>query len=116
MDALKRDRDRRGLDASASEIPNSNDQTSTRNGTAAQAILIGEFDATSREVARVTLETYKGHDLVCVRKWFENRDGEMRPAKGGISLNVKHLPRLVELMGAAHLAAMNAGLIGGGAP
>jgi hypothetical protein len=81
-----------------------------------QSVLVGEFSANSREVARVTLDEYKGHKLVRVSKWWPDELGELRPGKGGIAVNVKHLPRLAELIAAALDQARTLGLIeeGGG--
>jgi hypothetical protein len=66
-----------------------------------EPIVIGEFQANAREVARVSLETFNGSDLVQVRKWFRADDGKLHPGKRGIAVNVRHLPRLVELLTSA---------------
>jgi hypothetical protein len=94
------------------EIPNSsNNRKFSPNAHAPQAILIGEFPANARETARVVLENYKGHDLVCIRKWYRGEDGELRPGKDGIAVNVRRLPRLAELVAEALAIAQNLGLL-----
>lgn len=71
-------------------------------------ILIGEFPANSRESARVTLETFKGHNLVCIRKLYPAPCGGWRPGNG-IAVNERHLPRLSELISEAITTARNSG-------
>src|SRR5258707_9800002 len=61
-------------------------------------ILIGEFEANTRETARVILEHYLGHHLVYICKWYRDRDGKLLPGSKSFSVNVKHLPRLKELV------------------
>jgi Transcriptional Coactivator p15 (PC4) len=77
-------------------------------------IVVGEFRANSREVARVTLENYRGHDLIRIHKWFAGDDGEPHPCKGGIAVNVKHMPILSELIFEALVQARHLGLIRNG--
>lgn len=59
-------------------------------------LVAAEFDRNSREVVRITLETYKGHKLINVRTWYRDRDGELRPGKSGIAMSIAHLPALAE--------------------
>jgi Transcriptional Coactivator p15 (PC4) len=61
-------------------------------------IIVAEWMINKRESVRVSVEQYKGVDLVNIRKWFKAEDGSLRPGKAGIALNVKHLPRLTEAM------------------
>jgi Transcriptional Coactivator p15 (PC4) len=61
-------------------------------------IIVAEWAINRRESVRVSVEQYKGVDLVNIRKWFKAEDGSLRPGKAGIALNVKHLPRLTEAM------------------
>ncbi len=51
-------------------------------------ILIGEFEANTRETARVILEHYRGHDLVYICKWYRDRDGKLLPGSKGFAVNV----------------------------
>jgi hypothetical protein len=82
-----------------------------RRPTHDQPVIVGEFQANSRETARVSLEHFKGHDLVRLGKWYRDEHDVLRPGKGGIAVNVRHLPRLVELMSAALEQAREFGLI-----
>jgi|SRR5690349_45004 transcriptional coactivator p15 (PC4) len=74
------------------------------------SIPIGELRANARETLRVSLDQFQGHQLVNFRKWFPGEDGNPRPGKGG-AVNVRHLPRLAELIGAALAKAVADGLI-----
>src|SRR5258708_26781399 len=74
-------------------------------------ILIGEFEANSREIARVILENYRGHDLVYLCKWYRNRDGKLLPGSKSFAVNVRHLPRLKKLVDLALATAVEAGLL-----
>jgi hypothetical protein len=76
-------------------------------------ILIGEFEANTREKARVILEHYRGHDLVYLSKWYPGRDGDLLPGKNAFAVNVRHLRRLHELIGLALAKAIEIGLVDG---
>jgi hypothetical protein len=66
--------------------------------------IIAEWAINRREHVRVSIEQFKGTWLINIRKWFEV-DGQMRPGKQGIALNIKHLPQLAEAMIRARLVA-----------
>jgi hypothetical protein len=51
---------------------------------------------------RISIEQYKGIDLIDIRKWYSsNEDDAPGPSKAGIALNVKHLPALAEAVSKA---------------
>ena len=114
MVSTNRNPDAGGAGALNENLPDQNDRRSSADKDGTQPILIGEFPANARETARVTLENFKGHDLVCVRKWYPDEDGGLRPGRGGISVNVRHLPRLAELITAALEVARHSGLVSSG--
>jgi hypothetical protein len=66
-----------------------------------------------RERVRVSIEQFKGVDLINIRKWYESGDGSLRPGKVGIALHVKHLPQLTEAMTKALARASERKLISG---
>jgi hypothetical protein len=80
------------------------------------ATIIAEWPINRRESVRVSVEQYKGVDLVNLRKWFRVEDGSLRPGKAGIALNVKHLPQLAEAMAKALSAAAAIGAGHGRSP
>ena len=53
------------------------------------------------EEIRVSLDDFKGNQLVNLRVWFQNSDGEMRPGKQGIAFKLALLP---EVLAALHRA------------
>src|SRR5258707_15304100 len=74
-------------------------------------IHIGDFPANSRDTARVSLEKYKGYDLVCIGKWYVGQDGELLPGRGGFKVQVRHLPQLKQLVDLALAKAIEVGLV-----
>jgi hypothetical protein len=60
-------------------------------GPMTDATIIDEWPINRRENVRISVEKYKGVDLVSIRKWFKAEDGLLLPGKAGIALNVKHL-------------------------
>ena len=46
---------------------------------------------------RVSKTTFKGHELVDIRKYFK-ADDEFRPTPKGISLNPEILPKLINVL------------------
>jgi len=75
------------------------------------AILIGEFQANSRETVRVSLDEFRGYRLINFRKWFIGHDGKPRPGRGGIAVQIRHLPTLAELIAQALERAQSEGLL-----
>ena len=65
------------------------------------------------EFVRVTIEQFKGIDLLNIRKWYLDDNEALRPGKGGIALNVKHLPQLADALNKALAQARVAGLVEG---
>jgi transcriptional coactivator p15 (PC4) len=68
------------------------------------------------EFVRVALEQFKGVDLVNIRKWYLDDNEALRPGKGGIALNVKHLPQLADALTKALAQARVEGLVDDGGP
>src|ERR1700676_3009137 len=111
MTLTNRNPDAGGAGALNENVPDQNDRRSSASHDGTQPILIGEFPANAPRDRACDPRNFKGHDLVCVRKWYSGEDGELRPGRGGISVNVRHLPRLVELITAAFEAARHSGLL-----
>ena len=88
-----------------SELPRNRQHTNS------DRLIVAEWPINKRESARISIELYNGVWLVNLRKWFKADDGEMRPGKSGIALNVKHLPRLTEAATKALTIARERGLI-----
>jgi hypothetical protein len=59
----------------------------------------------------VILENYRGHDLIYICKWYRDRDGKLLPGAKSFAVNVRHLPRLKELVDLALARAIEVGLL-----
>lgn len=75
------------------------------------AAIVAEWTINRRERVRISLEQFKGVDLINIRKWFEADDGSLRPAKAGIALNVKYLPQIVAALAQSLTMAKERGLV-----
>lgn len=60
----------------------------------------------SREEIRVSLDHFKGCELVSLRIWFRADDGTMRPTKKGVALRAECLSEVLEAL--LHLDAVMA--------
>jgi hypothetical protein len=74
-------------------------------------VVVAEWERNAREIVRVALDQYNGHYTVNVRIWY--RDGDVvKPGKTGITLGLKHLPKLASGLSSALSRARALGLIG----
>lgn len=74
-----------------------------------EPVVVATFQKNSRELVRVALQTFKGHDLVSVRAFVEDGNGGMKPTKAGIALRAELLPVLYDAIGKAMIAARSGG-------
>jgi len=56
--------------------------------------LIAQFEKNATEVVRVSLTEYRGRKLVDVRVYYADDEGQYRPTRKGVSLNVEVYPEL----------------------
>lgn len=69
----------------------------------------------AREVLKVELTSFKGHDLLALRLWAEKSDGSGHvPTPKGINVAVQLLPAIREALTEAEREARAAGLLGEG--
>ena len=68
-------------------------------------VTVAEWRRNSRETIRVQLDEYQGCATIDVRSWYAADDGELRPGRSGITLSVRHLPKLADAVGQALAAA-----------
>ena len=52
----------------------------------------------SREEIRISLDEFKGHQLVNLRVFFKADDGEMRPSKKGLAFKASLLPDMLDAL------------------
>jgi hypothetical protein len=50
----------------------------------------------AREEVRVSVDEFKGMQLLNIRVWFAGEDGEMRPGKQGVAVRVELAPDLAQ--------------------
>ena len=62
------------------------------------------------ESIRVSLGTYKNHNVLNVRTWWTDDDGVLKPGKG-FSCSVRHAPKLAAALAKAVGKAIEFGLI-----
>jgi hypothetical protein len=74
--------------------------------------LIAEWSLNARgDRLRVAIDFYHGKPILNCRRWWLGNDGELRPRKAGVSLSVKHLPRLIEALQSAQRRAIERRLL-----
>lgn len=54
----------------------------------------------AREEIRITLDDFKGYQLVNLRVWFDAGNGDYRPGKQGLAFRLDLLPEVLEALGA----------------
>jgi predicted Zn-dependent peptidase len=72
---------------------------------------VADVPKNAREVLRVELTTYNGHELVNLRVWYGAGGDDMRPGKAGVALRVEKLPLLREAIDKAIAAAKAEGIL-----
>ena len=64
--------------------------------------LLATVRKNAREEIRVSRGDFKGHDIVGLRVWYQDRDtGEMRPGKDGLAFRVELVDEVIEALRAA---------------
>ena len=76
-----------------------------------KAVVIAEWRRSHTERIRVTLERFRGRNVVALRTWWTDKDGKDRPGRHGITLDVVHVPKLAMVFKRARKHAKKAGLI-----
>ena len=75
--------------------------------------LIATLRKNAAEEVRVSLDEFKGHDLISLRVWCDPYAGDARvPTKRGLSVSVRLLPELIAALRQAEAEAREAGLLG----
>ncbi|WP_134724819.1 transcriptional coactivator p15/PC4 family protein [Paracoccus luteus] len=60
----------------------------------------GAIRKNAREEIRITLDDFKGLQLVNLRVWFDTGNGEYRPGKQGLAFRLDLLPEVLKALGA----------------
>ncbi len=62
-------------------------------------MLIGELEKNSLQKIRVTSETYKGHDFIDIRVYYqEEAEDDYKPSKKGIAIAPDKIGELIALL------------------
>ena len=73
--------------------------------------IIDEWQKNSGEVIRVTIGLYNGKNVISIRTWYLDDDGERKAGKQGVNYEIKHLANLRKAMKQAHIQARKNQLI-----
>jgi hypothetical protein len=57
-------------------------------------ITVAEWQRNGRERIRISLGQYYGRNVVSLRTWWKNEEGEERPGRDGITLDIRHVLKL----------------------
>lgn len=65
---------------------------------------LGTIQKNSREEIRLTVETFKGIELVNFRVWYRDTDGEYRPGRQGLAFRLELLGDVLDALSEAREA------------
>jgi hypothetical protein len=74
--------------------------------------VVAEFTKNTREVVRVGLQTFKGHNLLQLRAWALKDGADAIPTKSGIALRIELIAPLRAALDAAEAEAKARGWLG----
>jgi Transcriptional Coactivator p15 (PC4) len=73
-------------------------------------LVVAEIEKNARERFRVTIDSFKGTNVIDLRTFFV--DGEnVRPTRSGLATSIRHLPALAKAMNDALDRARELGLV-----
>jgi hypothetical protein len=61
-----------------------------------EPIVIADFQKNKTEDIKLSLTEYQGHKLIDFRVYYKDKEGESKPTKKGITVNIKFFPELKE--------------------
>ena len=76
-----------------------------------EPIVVGEFEKNSKDTIRVTLHQFNGTDLLSVRVFYKDKEGNLKPGKDGVSIKVEQFPLLARLLADAGGTLKELGLL-----
>jgi hypothetical protein len=84
----------------------------TERPTLDEPVTVAKFFKNRRhDVVAVTLSTFNGRNVVDVRQFFQNQQGQDRPTAKGVAMDVRKLPDLAKAINKAVERARELGLI-----
>ena len=73
------------------------------------AHVVGSFHKNSQEVVKVTLDEFHGREVVDIRAYFSDVNGEWQPSRKGITLSIECIPELLEIVRMAKVTLIDNG-------
>lgn len=67
---------------------------------------LGTIRKNSAEEIRLTVETFKGVEIVNARVWYRTDGGEYRPGKQGLAFRLELLGEVLDALGKARKAVL----------
>lgn len=64
-------------------------------------IVLGTVPKNSREEIRMTADTFMGYDIINIRVWYRDNEGEMRPGKQGLAFRIDLIGEVLDALGKA---------------
>ena len=61
-----------------------------------EPVVIADFQKNKTEDIKLSLTEYQGHKLIDFRVYYKDKEGESKPTKKGITVNIKFFPELKE--------------------
>jgi hypothetical protein len=92
------------------------DDNQRQPATQEQAVVVANWPKNARELFRVALDVYRDRHVVDVRVWFVGADGTERPTRSGLTVSIRHLPKIADAIAKALAEARARGLVDGAAP
>ena len=59
-------------------------------------IIVAEWPRSSRELVRISLDRFNNRFTIDIRSWWQDTNGVFKPGRDGLTLAVKHLPKLAD--------------------
>jgi hypothetical protein len=63
-----------------------------------EPIVIGEFEKNSKDTLKVSLQSYNGVDMVAIRVFYKDKDGNLKPGKHGVNIRVDQFPLFASIL------------------
>jgi hypothetical protein len=73
--------------------------------------ILAQFEKNATEVVRVSLREYRGRQLIDVRVYYSDDEGEYRPTKKGVSLTVEGYPEFKKAIAVLEKALLDRKLV-----
>jgi hypothetical protein len=66
-------------------------------------IALGTIRKNAAEEIRLTVETFRGHEIINIRVWYRDAAGKYRPGKQGLAFRLEQLGEVLDALRKAML-------------